>query len=340
MFNKFKFFSNLISGDIAIDLGTANTLIWAKGQGILINEPSIVAWDEIKKEVIAVGHEANVMVGKTPGHIKTIRPLKDGVIADFNMADGMIQGFVRKMELSRIARPRMVICIPSGVTDVEQRAVKDSAIKANASEVHLIYEPVAAAIGIGIDISIPKGNMIVDIGGGTTEIAVISLNDIVVQDSIRIAGDEQNDAVIDWFKNEHKMEIGYRTAEKIKITVGAAIREKGQIISVKGRDLVSGIPKTIEVQSDEIRLAIKETIMQITEGIRRTLERTPPELSSDIIDHGIVLTGGGALLNGFDQHIRNKTGLPVLIAEEPLLSVVKGTGMVLENLKKYKDILI
>jgi len=340
MFNKLKFFSNLISGDIAIDLGTANTLIWAKGQGILINEPSIVAWDEIKKEVIAVGHEANVMVGKTPGHIKTIRPLKDGVIADFNMADGMIQGFVRKMELSRIARPRMVICIPSGVTDVEQRAVKDSAIKANASEVHLIYEPVAAAIGLGIDISIPKGNMIVDIGGGTTEIAVISLNDIVVQDSIRIAGDEQNDAVIDWFKNEHKMEIGYRTAETIKITVGAAIREKGQIISVKGRDLVSGIPKTIEVQSDEIRLAIKETIMQITEGIRRTLERTPPELSSDIIDHGIVLTGGGALLKGFDQHIRNKTGLPVLIAEEPLLSVVKGTGMVLENLKKYKDILI
>ena len=340
MFNKLKFFSNLISGDIAIDLGTANTLIWAKGQGILINEPSIVAWDEIKKEVIAVGHEANVMVGKTPGHIKTIRPLKDGVIADFNMADGMIQGFVRKMELSRIARPRMVICIPSGVTDVEQRAVKDSAIKANASEVHLIYEPVAAAIGLGIDISVPKGNMIVDIGGGTTEIAVISLNDIVVQDSIRIAGDEQNDAVIDWFKNEHKMEIGYRTAETIKITVGAAIREKGQIISVKGRDLVSGIPKTIEVQSDEIRLAIKETIMQITEGIRRTLERTPPELSSDIIDHGIVLTGGGALLKGFDQHIRNKTGLPVLIAEEPLLSVVKGTGMVLENLKKYKDILI
>ena len=340
MFNKLKFLTNLISGDIAIDLGTANTLIWAKGQGILINEPSIVAWDEMKKEVIAVGTEANVMVGKTPGHIKTIRPLKDGVIADFNMADGMIQGFVRKMELSRIARPRMVICIPSGVTDVEQRAVKDSAIKANASEVHLIYEPVAAAIGIGIDISVPRGNMIVDIGGGTTEIAVISLNDIVVQDSIRIAGDEQDVAVIDWFKNEHKMEIGYRTAEKIKITVGAAIREKGQIISVKGRDLVSGIPKTIEVQSDEIRLAIKETITQITEGIRRALEQTPPELSSDIIDHGIVLTGGGALLKGFDQHIRNKTGLPVLIAEEPLLSVVKGTGMVLENLKKYKNILI
>ncbi len=340
MFKKFNFLSNLITGDIAIDLGTANTLIWAKGQGVLINEPSIVAMDVVNDKVIAVGHEANEMVGKTPSSIKTIRPLKDGVIADFKMADGMIQGFIRKMNLSRIARPRMVICIPSGVTDVERRAVRDSAERANASEVHLIQEPVAAAIGIGIDISLPRGNMIVDIGGGTTEIAVISLNDIVELEPIRIAGDEQDYAVINWFKNEHKLEIGTRTAEIIKVTVGTAIRSKGQAIAVKGRDMVSGIPKTIEVPSDEIRMAIKETITHITDAITHALERTPPELSSDIIDYGIILTGGGALLRGFDQHIRNKTGLPVHIAEDPLLSVVKGTGKVLENIKKYKEILL
>ncbi len=340
MFNKFNFLSNLITGDIAIDLGTANTLIWAKGQGVLVNEPSIVAMDVVNNKVIAVGHEANRMVGKTPSSIKTIRPLKDGVIADFKMADGMIQGFIRKMNLSRIARPRMVICIPSGVTDVERRAVRDSAEHANASEVHLIQEPIAAAIGIGIDISEPRGNMIVDIGGGTTEIAVISLNDIVELEPIRIAGDEQNSAVVDWFRNEHKLEVGARTAELIKITVGAAIRSKGQPIAVKGRDMVSGIPKTIEVPSDEIRIAIKDTITQITNAITRALERTPPELSSDIIDYGIILTGGGALLKGFDQHIRNKTGLPVHVAEDPLLSVVKGTGIVLDNLKKYKEILL
>ena len=340
MFNKINFLSNLITGDIAMDLGTANTLILAKGQGVLVNEPSIVAMDVVNNKVIAVGHEANAMVGKTPSSIKTIRPLKDGVIADFKMADGMIQGFIRKMNLSRIARPRMVICIPSGVTDVERRAVRDSAERANASEVHLIQEPIAAAIGIGIDISKPRGNMIVDIGGGTTEIAVISLNDIVELEAIRIAGDEQNDAVVDWFRNEHKLEIGSRTAELIKITVGAAIRSKGQPIAVKGRDMVSGIPKTIEVPSDEIRLAIKDTITQITNAITRALERTPPELASDIIDYGIILTGGGALLKGFDQHIRNKTGLPIHVSEDPLLSVVKGTGIVLDNLKKYKEILL
>lgn len=340
MFNKINFLSNLITGDIAMDLGTANTLILAKGQGVLVNEPSIVAMDVVNNKVIAVGHEANAMVGKTPSSIKTIRPLKDGVIADFKMADGMIQGFIRKMNLSRIARPRMVICIPSGVTDVERRAVRDSAERANASEVHLIQEPIAAAIGIGIDISEPRGNMIVDIGGGTTEIAVISLNDIVELEAIRIAGDEQNDAVVDWFRNEHKLEIGSRTAELIKITVGAAIRSKGQPIAVKGRDMVSGIPKTIEVPSDEIRLAIKDTITQITNAITRALERTPPELASDIIDYGIILTGGGALLKGFDQHIRNKTGLPIHVSEDPLLSVVKGTGIVLDNLKKYKEILL
>lgn len=332
--------SNLVSGDIAIDLGTANTLIWIKGKGICVNEPSVVAVSVIDDKVIAVGNEANAMVGKTHNDIRTVRPLKDGVIADFKMTDGMIQGFVRKINISRIARPRMVICIPSGVTDVERRAVRESAERANASEVYLIEEPMAAAIGIGIDISMPKGNMIVDIGGGTTEIAVISLNGIVVIQAIRIAGDEQDEAIISWFKNEHKLEIGQRTSEKIKCSVGSAIRSKGTIIAVKGRDLVSGIPKTIEVSSDEIRQALADTIHQIQTAVKKALENTPPELASDIIEYGIILTGGGAKLKGLDQHIRNKTGLPVHVSEEPLLSVVKGTGMILEDIKKYQDILI
>jgi rod shape-determining protein MreB len=332
--------SNLVSGDIAIDLGTANTLIWIKGKGICVNEPSVVAVSVIDDKVIAVGNEANAMVGKTHNDIKTVRPLKDGVIADFKMTDGMIQGFVRKINISRIARPRMVICIPSGVTDVERRAVRESAERANASEVYLVEEPMAAAIGIGIDISLPKGNMIVDIGGGTTEIAVISLNGIVVIQAIRIAGDEQDEAIISWFKNEHKLEIGQRTSEKIKCNVGSAIRSKGTTIAVKGRDLVSVIPKTIEVSSDEIRQALADTIHQIQTAVKKALENTPPELASDIIEYGIILTGGGAKLKGLDQHIRNKTGLPVHVSEEPLLSVVKGTGMILEDIKKYQDILI
>ncbi|NQU67958.1 MAG: rod shape-determining protein [Candidatus Marinimicrobia bacterium] len=338
--SKLSKLTNLMSGDIAIDLGTANTLIWVKGKGLMVNEPSVVAKSVIDDKVIAVGHEANQMVGKTHRDIKTIRPLKDGVIADFKMTDGMIQGFVRKMNLSRIARPRMVICIPSGVTDVERRAVRESAERANASEVFLIEEPMAAAIGIGIDISLPIGNMIVDIGGGTTEIAVISLNGIVVIEAIRIAGDEQDDAIISWFKNEHKLEIGQITAESIKCNVGSAMRSPGSKIAVKGRDMVSGIPKTISVSSDEVRQALADTIHQIQTAIKKALENTPPELASDIIEYGIILTGGGALLKGLDQHIRNKTGLPVHVAEEPLLSVVKGTGMILEDIKRYQEILI
>jgi len=338
--SKLSKLTNLVSGDIAIDLGTANTLIWVKGKGLMINEPSVVAKSVFDGKVIAVGNEANQMVGKTHRDIRTIRPLKDGVIADFKMTDGMIQGFVRKMNISRIARPRMVICIPSGVTDVERRAVRESAERANASEVFLIEEPMAAAIGIGIDISLPIGNMIVDIGGGTTEIAVISLNGIVVIEAIRIAGDEQDEAIISWFKNEHKLEIGQITAESIKCNVGSAMRSTGTKIAVKGRDLVSGIPKTISVSSDEIRQALADTIHQIQTAIKKALESTPPELASDIIEYGIILTGGGALLKGLDQHIRNKTGLPVHVAEEPLLSVVKGTGMILEDIKRYQEILI
>ena len=341
MFKKLnKFFSSIFSGDIAIDLGTANTIVWVKGEGVVLNEPSVVARNVIDDNIIAVGTEAKQMLGRTHHGIETIRPLKDGVIADYKMTDAMIQGFMRKINRSRISRPRIVICIPSGVTDVEQRSVRESAEHANASEVYLIEEPMAAAIGIGIDVSKPVGNMIVDIGGGTTEIAVISLNGIGALETIRIAGDEQTESIIEWFKKQHKLGVGERTAEDIKCTVGSATRSKGKKIFVKGQDLVTGIPKTIEISSDEIRQAIAETIFQITTAIKKALDKTPPEHASDIIDYGIILTGGGALLQNIDLHIKNKTGLPVHIAEDPLFSVVKGTGMVLDNINKYKKVLI
>lgn len=333
-------YSRFFSKDIAIDLGTANTLIWVMGRGILVNEPSIVAKDVHTDKVIAVGNEAKEMLGKTHQHIETIRPLKDGVIADFEMADGMIQGFIRKMHLSRLARPRMVICIPSGVTPVEQRAVRESAERANAREVFLIEEPVAAAIGLGLDIAKPVGNIIVDIGGGTTEIAVIALNGIVTKEAIRVAGDELDEAIINWFHNEHKMELGYRTAERIKIAVGTGTVNHDTPVVIMGRDLVTGIPKTITVSPDEIRKAQSDTLHQIINAIKRALERTPPELSADILDRGIILTGGGALLKGLDKLIREETNLPVHVAEDPLTSVVRGTGMVLEDIKHYSAIML
>ena len=331
---------NWMSADIAIDLGTANTLIWLKGRGIIINEPSIVARSVHDEKIVAVGQEAKDMVGKTHRDLETIRPLQDGVIADFNMTDGMLQGFIRKINLNRLARPRMVLCVPSGVTAVEQSAVKDSGQRANAREVYLIEEPVAAAIGIGLDISKPIGNIIVDIGGGTTEIAVIALNGVVTKEAIRIAGDEMDEAIILWFRSEHKLEIGLPTGEAIKKSVGSAMRIKPVTISVKGRDLVSGIPKTIEVSSDEIRQAMKDPINSIVEAVKFALEKTPPELASDILDRGIIMTGGGSLLKGIDQIIRERTNVPVNVAEEPLLSVVRGTGIVLENVKKYEDVLM
>ena len=305
-----------------------------------MNEPSVVARNVIDDKIIAVGLEAKQMVGRTNPKIETIRPLKDGVIADYKMTDAMIQGFMRKMARSRISRPRIVICIPSGVTDVEQRSVRESAEHANASEVHLIEEPMAAAIGIGLDVSQPVGNMIVDIGGGTTEIAVISLNGIGAIETIKIAGDEQTEAIIEWFKTQHKLEIGERSAESIKCNYGSATRSNGVNIPIKGRDLITGIPKTIEISSDEIRQALAETVFQITTAIKKALDKTPPEHASDIIDFGIILTGGGSLLKNLDIHIRNKTGLPVHVAEDPLFSVVKGTGMVLEDINKYKEVLI
>jgi len=335
---KIPFFSRL-SGDIAIDLGTANTLIYLKGKGIVINEPSIVAFSTSMRKVIAVGSEAKEMLGKTHPDIQIIRPLKDGVIANFEMTDGMIQGFIRKINISRFARPRMAVCVPSGITEVEKRAVKDSAERANAREVHLIEEPVAAAIGIDIDISKPIGSMIVDIGGGTTEIAVIALNGVVTKESIRVAGDKMDDAIIQYFRREHNLLIGERTAETIKMTVGSAFPGDDQDIQVKGRNLVAGIPRTIEINSSEIRECLHETVDIIVDGIKRTLESTPPELSSDILDRGIILTGGGGMLKGLDQRIIAETELPVNVAEEPLLSVIRGTGKALDNLEKYADVL-
>ena len=331
---------NWISGDIAIDLGTANTLVYIKGKGVMINEPSVVSRSVHDGKIIAVGYEAKAMVGRTHREIETIRPLRDGVIADYNMTDGLLQGFINKINMNRLARPRMVICIPSGVTEVERRAVRDSGERANAREVFLIEEPVAAAIGMGLDISKPIGNIIVDIGGGTTEIAVIALNGVVTKEAIRVAGDEMDESIIQWFRNEHKLDIGSSTAESIKKSVGSAMRVKSEMIAVKGRDLVSGIPKTIDVSSDEIRQSLKDPINLIVEAVKRALEDTPPELSADILDRGIILTGGGSMLKGIDQLIRERTNVPVNIGEEPLLSVVKGTGKVLEDVKKYEAVLI
>jgi len=339
-FNSLTSPFNWISGDIAIDLGTANTLVYIKGKGVMINEPSVVARSVHDGKIIAVGYEAKAMVGRTHREIETIRPLRDGVIADYNMTDGLIQGFINKINMTRLARPRMVICIPSGVTEVERRAVRDSGERANAREVFLIEEPVAAATGMGLDISKPIGNIIVDIGGGTTEIAVIALNGVVTKEAIRVAGDEMDESIIQWFRNEHKLDIGSSTAESIKKSVGSAMRVKSEMIAVKGRDLVSGIPKTIDVSSDEIRQSLKDPINLIVEAVKHALERTPPELSADILDRGIILTGGGSMLKGIDQLIRERTNVPVNIGEEPLLSVVKGTGKVLEDVKKYEAVLI
>jgi len=329
-----------LNSDIAIDLGTANTLIHMRGSGIVINEPSIVSKSTKTGKIIAVGNEARDMLGRTHPNITTIRPMKDGVIADFEMTDGMLQGFIKKINLSRFARPKMVICVPSGITEVEKRAVQESAERANASRVYLIEEPVAAAIGIGIDISKPIGSMIVDIGGGTTEIAVLALNGVVAKESIRVAGDELNNAIVHYFRGKHNLLIGERTAEEIKKAVGSAIPTEEKIIAVKGRNLLTGIPRTVEVDANDVSECLQKTIEMMIAAIKRTLEHTPPELSADILDRGVILTGGGSLLQGLDERIRRETNLPVSIADEPLLSVAKGTGKVLENIENYLDILL
>ena len=332
---------NFFSNDVAIDLGTANTLIWMKGKGIVLNEPSIVAFDRTTKNIIAVGREAQSMVGKTHREINIIRPLRDGVIADFEIAEGMLRALIRKVSPTWQPARRIVICVPSGITEVEKRAVRDSCEHAGAKEVHLIAEPMAGAIGIGLNVQEPIGNMIVDIGGGTTEIAVIALSGIVADESIRIAGDEMTEAIVQYFKRQHNILIGDRTSEQIKCEVGSAVKlEEEMVIEVKGRDLVAGIPRMIQVSSNDIRDALSDAVNSIVSAVLSLLERTPPELSADIFDRGIMLTGGGALLKGLDERLRRETSLPVHIADDPLTAVVRGTGKVLENLHEYSSVLI
>ncbi|MFN7950891.1 MAG: rod shape-determining protein [bacterium] len=327
---------NAFSQDLAIDLGTANTLVYVRGKGIVCREPSVVAVQSGggSPRVLAVGVEAKKMLGRTPGNIVAIRPMKDGVIADFEVAAAMLRHFVRKVRGKRsLLRPRVVICVPFGVTEVEKRAVRESAKSAGAREVYLIQEPMAAAIGAGLEVTEPSGNMIVDIGGGTTEVAVISLGGIVLSESIRLAGDKMDDAIISHVKRRHNILIGERTAEEIKIRLGEAVPVGDEReMDVKGRDLVGGVPKQVTLSSSEVREALVDCVNGIVETIKTTLERTPPELASDIVDRGIVLAGGGALLRGLDDRIARETGLPVTVADDPLSAVALGSGRALENL--------
>ena len=329
------------ANDVAIDLGTANTLIYIKGRGIVLSEPSIVALHRQTRKVLAVGQEAQQMHERTHRDIETIRPLKDGVIADFEVAEQMIRGLIQKVQnnwLSSIRR--MVVCVPSGITEVEKRAVRDSAEHAGAKQVFLIDEPMAAAIGIGLNVEEPVGNMIVDIGGGTSEIAVIALSGIVVDESIRVGGNEFDEAIVQYFRRNHNMLIGTRTAERIKCEIGSAVELDPELeLTIRGRNLVSGIPKTHVITSEDVREAVKDGVQQITQAVVRCLERTPPELGSDVLERGIMLTGGGALLKGLDVHIRARVDLPVYVAEDPLTAVVRGTGKVLEDIEGFKRVL-
>ncbi len=330
-----------LANDIGIDLGTANTLVWLKGVGIVLNEPSVVAVEAETERIVAIGREAKEMLGRTPGHIKAVRPLKDGVIADFEMTEQMLRAFIRKVIKTRfLVKPRVVISVPSGITEVERRAVSDSAENAGAREVYIINEPMAAAIGIGIPIEEPRGNMVIDIGGGTSEIAVISLSGIVNNTSIRIAGDEMDEAIISYLKRKYNLLIGEQTAERVKETIGSAYPLDEELeMDVKGRDLVDGLPKTVRVTSEEIREALEEPVAAIMQAIHEALEQTPPELAADIVDRGIVMTGGGSLLRGLDKKIREETGLPVFVVDDPLTCVVKGTGKILADFPRYAKIL-
>ena len=330
----------LFSNDMGIDLGTATTLVFVKGQGIVLCEPSVVAIPRGGGEVLAVGEEAKRMLGRTPGSILAIRPMKDGVIADFDVTEQMLRHFIRKVHNHRvIVRPRMVIAVPSGITEVEKRAVRDSALHAGAREVHLVPEPIAAAIGVGLPIHEPAGNMIVDIGGGTTEIAVISLSDSVFSKSIRVGGDELDEAIIQHLKKTYNLMIGERTAEEIKVKIGSAYPLDQEVtMEVRGRDLIAGLPKTVTISSEEVREALSEPVAQILEAVRITLERTPPELSSDLIERGVVLAGGGSLLRGIDRLLAEETGLPFHLADDPITAVALGTGKYLGDLKTLRRI--
>ncbi len=332
------------SSDLAIDLGTANTLVYVRGKGIVLCEPSVVAVRKDQRgsnRVVAVGTDAKMMLGKTPGNIVAIRPMKDGVIADFEVAEAMLRYFIRKVHNRRgLVRPRIIVCIPSGVTQVEKRAVRESAESAGAREVYLIEEPMAAAIGAGLPITEPVCNMVLDIGGGTTEVAVISLAGIVYSRSVRVGGDKMDLAILQHIKRKYNLLIGERTSEQIKIAIGNAYPiGEVQTMTIKGRDLVSGIPKTVEINSDEVRESIQEQLDTIVETVKIALEITPPELSADIVDRGIVLTGGGALLKGLDHLLRLETALPITITEDPLSTVVLGSGKALEDIEILKDVL-
>ncbi|MBP2662493.1 MAG: mreB [Firmicutes bacterium] len=337
----FKLFGSL-SRDMGIDLGTANTLVHVKGRGIVLREPSVVAIQRDTGEVLAVGEEAKQMIGRTPGNIVAIRPLKDGVIADFDVTQAMLKYFIRKaMDSKSFIRPRVIVGVPSGVTEVEKRAVIDATIQAGAREAYLIEEPMAAAIGAGLPVHEPTGNMVVDIGGGTTEVAVISLGGIVTSRSIRVGGDEMDEAIVQYIKRTYNLMIGERTAEEVKITIGAAILLKvDEQFDVRGRDLVTGLPKTLTIKASEVQLALSEPVASIIEAVKVTLEKTPPELASDIMDKGIVMTGGGSLLRGLDLLLNKETGMPVHIAEDALSCVAAGTGGALESIDLLKRVLM
>lgn len=331
---------NSFSKDMGIDLGTANTLVFLKGKGIIIKEPSVVAIHKDTKEVLAVGEEAKKMIGRTPGHIIAIRPLSDGVIADFDITQSMLKYFIKKAYPRKsIMQPRVVVCVPSGVTEVEKRAVEEATVQGGAREAYLIEEPMAAAIGAGLPVQEPTGSMIVDIGGGTTEVAIISLGGIVTSRSVRIGGDELDISIVNYIKKEYNLMIGERTAEQVKVEIGSADENtKERKMNITGRDLVTGLPKTIEINSKEIYGAMKEPIYGIVEAIKYTLEKTPPELASDVMELGIMLAGGGALLDGLDRTIRGETGMPVHTAEDPLDCVALGTGQALEDIETLKRI--
>jgi len=340
-----RFFNRLFgmfSNDMGLDLGTANTLVYVKGQGIVLCEPSVVAIQKGSSRVLAVGEEAKRMLGRTPGNIVAVRPMRDGVIADFEITESMVRYFIKKVHDRRVfVRPRIVIGIPSGITEVEKRAVRDSAERAGAREVYMVEEPMAAAIGVGLPIVEPAGNMIIDVGGGTTEMAVISLAGVVFSKSIRIGGDEMDVAIIEYLKKTYNLMIGERTAEDIKIKIGSAyLMDDEMKMEVKGRDLIAGLPKMITITSEEVREALSEPVHEIVETARLTLERTPPELAADLIERGIVLAGGGALLKGLDKILTEATGLPVHIADDPLTAVALGTGKVLNELKYLKRVVV
>ena len=338
----FERLARYFTNDIAIDLGTANTLIYLKGNGIVLNEPSVVAVDQKSKKVYAVGADAKAMLGKTPDHITAVRPMKDGVIADFEITEVMLREFIKKAQKRRFfIRPRIVISVPSGITEVERRAVTDSAQNAGAREVYLVAEPIAAAIGVGLPVDKPSGNMVIDIGGGTTEIAVIALNGIVTDISIRVGGDEMDEVIVQHVKKAYNLLIGDQTAEHVKMVIGSATKLKQEEeMEIKGRDLVSGIPKTLRISSVEIREALAEPLSQIVAALKTALEQTPPELAADIVDRGIVMTGGGSLLRGLDMLFKEETNLPINVVEDPLTCVVLGSGKILGNLHAYERIIM